>query len=150
MVKYYYCPVCKKEIEPEERIRKPLESIEKVIWAIIIIGSVGTGLIPFLIYYIYFRTQKHCPNCYSKLAISNQPFEKPEEEEIEPKTPREKVLKKAGKKIQRKKEPEKEKKPKEEEKEEDKIFCPFCGTRLSRRTAKCPNCGTRIKDRIQN
>lgn len=149
MVRYYYCPDCKKEIEPKERIKKPLESIEKVAWAIIIIGTVGIGLIPFLIYYIYFRSKRHCPTCYSKLAVSNQPFEKPKEEEVEARTPKEKILKKAGKKIERKEKPQQKNKPKHEEKEKDKIYCPYCGTEISKRTAKCPNCGTSIKDRIQ-
>jgi len=155
MVTYYYCPVCKKEIEPEDRIRKPMTSMQKVAWIIVILGTVGIGIIPFLIYFFAYRNKIHCPTCYSKLATSSQPFEKPEEE-IEAKTPREKVLKKAGKPITRKKE---EKKPKvtkkskkadkEEKMEEDKVFCPYCGAELSKRSAKCPNCGASLKDRIQ-
>ncbi|MBD3214322.1 MAG: hypothetical protein GF311_17055 [Candidatus Lokiarchaeota archaeon] len=148
MVKFYYCPVCKKEIEPEDRIRKPMDSLEKVAWAIVIIGTVGIGLIPFLVYYFYYKKRNHCPTCYNKLTQSSQPFEKPEKE-VEPKTPREKVLKKAGKKIERKETVQTPEKSKTEEKDEDKVFCPYCGTELSKRTAKCPNCGTRIKDRIQ-
>jgi len=151
MVTYYYCPVCKKEIEPEERISKPLTSMQKVVWVIIILSTGGIGLIPFLIYYFIYRNKIHCPTCFSKLATSNQPFEK-SEEEIEARTPREKVLKKAGKPITRKKEVKKAKKPKkakEEEMEEDKVFCPYCGAELSKRSAKCPNCGASLKDRIQ-
>jgi len=146
--------VCKKEIEPEDRICNPLTSMQKVVWVIIILGTVGIGLIPFLIYYFIYRNKIHCPTCYSKLATSDQPFEKTEEE-IEARTPREKVLKKAGKPITRKKEVKKSKKTKktkkaeEEEEEEDKVFCPYCGAELSKRSAKCPNCGASLKDRIQ-
>ncbi|MFO7796326.1 MAG: zinc ribbon domain-containing protein [Promethearchaeati archaeon] len=154
MVTYYYCPVCKKEIEPEDRIRKPMTSMQKVVWVIIILGTVGIGLFPFLIYYFGYKNKQYCPICNSKLATSTQAFEKPEEE-IEPRTPREKVLKKAGKPITRKKEVKKSKKPKkpkkdkEEEMEEDKIFCPYCGAELSKRSAKCTNCGASLKDRIE-
>jgi len=144
MEKYYYCPVCKKQIKNEETVRNPMETIQKIIWAIIIIATFGIGAIAFLIYHFGVKEKIYCPVCSTKLTISGEPFEKEKEEE-EPKTPREKVMKKAGKEL-----PKKKKKKSEEKKKADKekgLFCPFCGSTLEAGTKVCPSCGTSIEDR---
>jgi uncharacterized Zn finger protein (UPF0148 family) len=143
MENYYYCPICKKQINNEETVRKPMDTMQKIIWAIIIVGTLGVGLIVFLIYHYGVKEKIYCPVCNTKLTVSQEPFEKEEKEE-EPKTPREKVMKKAGKELPKKKKKAKEKKKSEEEKE---LFCPFCGTKLEAGTKVCPSCGTSIEDR---
>ncbi|MBD3197328.1 MAG: hypothetical protein GF317_19895 [Candidatus Lokiarchaeota archaeon] len=149
-VKYHYCPVCKKEIEQPHK--RPLDSMEKVIWGIVILATLGFGAIAFLIYYFGIRKKVYCPVCSSKLATSQEPFEKPEEDE-EPKTPKEKIYKKAGKKIKKKEEkPEKKKEEKTIKKikegakdlEEEEIYCPFCGNTIKKGTKKCPYCKSPI------
>jgi len=172
--KYYYCKVCDEQIDESDVAREPLSSREKFIWSIIIVAMIGVGLIPilmdvfwgfilgpllgigpFLLFYFLTKKKQYCPECGAKLEISEESFI---EEEIEPKTAREKVLKKAGKKITTKKEPEKKKeeikekkevkKKKKEEKElPEEIFCPYCGSKIKSNVKRCPNCGTKIEDR---
>jgi RNA polymerase subunit RPABC4/transcription elongation factor Spt4 len=119
-----------------------MDTMQKIIWAIITVATLGIGGIVFLIYHFLVKEKKFCPTCSTKLTISTESFEEEKEEE-EPKTAREKVFKKAGKEIPKKK---KTGKKKEEEKEKG-IFCPFCGTSLESGTKVCPNCGTSIEDR---
>jgi hypothetical protein len=142
MVKYAYCNVCKKQVE--FTVRKPLETFQKVIWIILIIATVGIAAIIYA-FYIVNRKKDYCPICFSNVQYSNEPFEKEEEEEI-PSTPKEKILKKAGKKLPAKKKIEE--KYIEEEEEEIKpehTFCPYCGEDVKPGTKKCPYCHTVIK-----
>jgi len=148
-VKYYYCHVCKKEID--NPIRKPMDTLEKIIWVIIILATVGFGLIPFFLYRYYIKPKNRCPNCVSKLESSEQPFSEPEEE-IEAKTPREKILKKAGKTKEIQKEREKAKKRQkrketgEKEKKSRPSKCPYCGNRLDpdEEDLFCQFCGAKL------
>jgi ribosomal protein L37AE/L43A len=146
MTQYWYCKKCKKEVE--EPIRKPMETFHKVIWIIIIIASVGIGALVFAIYY-YNRKKVHCPVCFSKLEVSSKPFEKEgEEEESIPKTPKEKILKKAGKEIPAKKRPKEEEVEEVEKKERikpEQTFCPYCGEDIKPGTKRCPYCGSSLK-----
>jgi uncharacterized protein with PIN domain len=146
MVQYSYCKICKKEVD--KPARKPMETFHKVIWIIIIIASVGIAAIIFVIYY-YNRKKIYCPTCNAKLEFSSKPFEKEsEEEELIPLTPKEKVLKKAGKKTAVKKRP---KEGEAEEAEETKrikpetTFCPYCGEDIKPDTKRCPYCGSSLK-----
>lgn len=144
MKKYYYCPICKKQINPEEVIRKPMDTVQKIVWAIVIIATFGVGAIVFLIYHFWVKKKRYCPTCNTKLTVSTESFEKEKEDE-EPKTAKERVFNKAGKEL-----PKKEKKKggkKRKEKEQKEIYCPFCGTTLEASTKVCPSCGTSIEDR---
>jgi uncharacterized membrane protein len=172
--KYYFCKVCDEEIESRKVKREPLKSSEKLFWGIVIVALIGVAIIPllwdafwgviialigigiFIVIYLLSKKKQYCPECGAKLQVSEEPFE---EEEIEPRTAREKVLKKAGKKITKKKELEekkeereekkkkKEKKAKEEKELPEDIFCPFCGSKIKSDVKKCPNCGSKIEDR---
>jgi len=142
-ITFWYCDYCEKEVEPS---RKPLDSFQKTIWAMIVICTIGFGLIALFIYNKFMRKKKYCPTCETILKISEEPFEKPKP--LEDLTPKERVLVKSGKKV-------KEKKAKvvedEEEEEEKKIFCPFSGEELKGDYAKresCPFCQANLSDRI--
>jgi hypothetical protein len=146
MVQYWYCKRCKKEID--QPIRKPMKTFHKVIWVIIIIGTVGIAALAFVIYY-YNRSKAYCPVCFSKLEVSTEPFEKEEEEEESiPKTPKEKILKKAGKKALAKKRPkegEVENEVEEERIKPEDTFCPYCGEDIKPGIKRCPYCGSSLK-----
>ena len=143
MVKYAYCNICKKEIDNPSR--KPMETFHKVLWVLLIIASLGIGLIAYLIYIIN-KPKQYCPTCITKLKFSKEPFVSKEEDESIPRTPKEKVLKKAGKELPPKKKPdEKEEKVKEEKEEKiDDTFCPFCGEDISSSEKRCPYCGSKL------
>jgi len=146
MTRYAYCSVCKNEID--NPMRKPLETFQKVIWIIAIVATLGGAAIIFAIYYLN-RPKTRCPTCLSQLKFSKEPFEKEEEkeEEIIPSTPKEKILKKAGKKVKpRKKEEEVQIiEETEEEVPSDKTFCPYCGEDVSPSDIKCPYCHSTLK-----
>lgn len=117
MTKYAYCKVCDKEVT--KPIKMPMETFQKVIWVILSIASVGIGAIIFAI--IYANKKKvHCPTCRAKVVFSSDPYVKPKEEEEEPLTPRETVLKKAGK-AKEKKEKEEKEAPSEKKTRKEKI-----------------------------
>jgi len=137
-IKYAYCNFCKKEIN--EPIKKPMDSMEKTIWIILILATLGFGIIGFLIYNYYWRKRTYCPNCHSKLVYSSEPFEKPKLEETL--TAKQKVMKKASEK--------KAATPLKKEavvaKKAEKTFvCPFCGEELKEKLATCPFCGEALK-----
>ena len=146
MTQYYYCKKCKKEVE--KPIRKPMKTFHKVIWVIVIIASVGIAALIFAIYY-YNRSKAYCPVCYLKIESSSKPFEKEgKEEESVPKTPKEKILRKTGKKVAE------EKRPKEKDVDEiveeervkpEQTFCPYCGEDIKVGVKKCPYCGSSLK-----
>jgi hypothetical protein len=146
MVQYWYCKRCKKE--RDQPIRKPIKTFQKVIWVILIIGTLGIAALAFVIYY-YNRSKAYCPVCFSKLEFSAEPFKKEgEEEESIPKTPKEKILKKAGKKApakKRLKEEEVEKKVEEEHLKPEETFCPYCGETIKPGIKRCPYCGSALK-----
>ncbi len=119
-IKYAYCNYCQKEVEP---VKKPLNSAEKTVLVIVFLGTLGIGLIVWLIYNQVSRKKNFCPKCSSKVTYSKEPFEKPKEL-AEVLTAKEKVIKKVEKKKTEK--PPTKKKPKEEK----DVFCPFCGIKL--------------------
>ena len=93
-VKFAFCKYCQKEVEPA---KKPLNSAQKTLWIMIIIGTLGFGIIAWLIYSKVSRKKNYCPTCSSKVAYSKEPFEKPKEL-AEVLTAKEKVIKKVEKK----------------------------------------------------
>jgi preprotein translocase subunit SecF len=111
---YRYCNTCKKGIE--NPIKKPIDSMEKSIWIIIILSTLGLGIIPFLIYQYGMKERNYCPECQSKLQISDKPFEEPKKaEKAKPKTPKEKVLAKVEEKEEAETKPSRKKPTKIEE-----------------------------------
>ena len=143
MAKYAYCKVCDKEVD--KPARKPMETFHKVIWVIISIASVGVGAIVFAFVYAN-RKKVYCPTCRTKVEFSSEPHKKPDEE-TEPLTQRERVLKKAGKAKEKKTKAEKEtvSEIEEEEKEKDQTFCPYCGEDIDMGISKCPYCHSTLK-----
>ena len=139
-ITFWYCDLCEKEVEPS---KKSMDSFQKTIWAMIIICSLGFGLIALFLYN-KSRKNKYCPTCETELKVSEEPFEKPKP--LEDLTPKERVLVKSGRKIKAKKA-----EVVEEEVEEKKIFCPFCGEELKGDDASresCPFCKANLADRI--
>ena len=143
MAKYAYCKVCDKEVD--KPVRKPIETFHKVIWVIISIASVGIGAIVFAFVYAN-RKKVYCPTCRTKVEFSSEPHKKPDEE-TEPLTQRERVLKKAGKAKEKKTKAEKETVSEitEEEKEKEQTFCPYCGEDIDVGISKCPYCHSSLK-----
>ena len=119
-IKFAYCNYCQKEVEPAKR---PLDSAQKTVLIIVSLGTLGIGLIAWLIYSKFSRKKNFCPKCSSKVTYSKEPFEKPKKL-AEALTAKEKVIKKVEKKKTEK--PPAKKKPKEEK----DVFCPFCGIKL--------------------
>ena len=144
MVKYAYCKVCDKEVN--QPVRKPIETFHKVIWFIISIATIGIGAIVFAI--INANKKKvYCPKCRTKVEFSREPHKKLDEE-TEPLTPRERVLKKAGKEKEKKTKAEKETPSEitdEEKEEKDQTFCPYCGEDIDVGISKCPYCHSSLK-----
>ncbi|MFX1346131.1 MAG: hypothetical protein ACFFBC_12345 [Promethearchaeota archaeon] len=142
-IEYKYCNVCKHEVEKPSR--KPLTTMQKILWVIASVGTLGIAYIVYVLYYSN-KPKNYCPECHTKLIKSDQPFEKPKKKPEEM-TPKERVLDKAGI-VEEETEPAKtpiRKKPTEEKSEEDKIFCPFCGEELKEKTPTCPYCQAVIK-----
>jgi hypothetical protein len=135
-IKYKYCNVCKQEVE--EPARKPLTRMQKTIWVIIIVATLGIAAI-ILVIYLSTKPKEFCPKCYTKLIKSDQPFEKPKKKPEEM-TPKERILDKTA--------PEEEetdispikRKSKKRKKEEEKIICPYCGAELEEKLPTCSFC----------
>ena len=137
-IKFSYCNVCEKEVEPS---KKSLDSMQKTVWAIIFVCTLGFGVILYLFYTNYVRKKIYCPKCDTKLVFSETPFERPKT--LAEMTTKEQIMAKTGKKIMKKEIPEEEEV--EGEEDEEKIFCPFCGQQLKEKIATCPYCKTAIK-----
>lgn len=127
-----YCKVCKKEVD--KPIKKPMDTLEKVVWGLIIFATIGIALVVYLPYRFRIVKKKHCPTCYLLLD-----FKRPKEEEVKPQfdtsTARGKVLEKV----------EKVKAKPKEKREEEEYYCPFCGSHISPKASICPVCKTAIK-----
>jgi len=142
-IKYAYCKFCQKEVHKPSQ--KPLDSMQKSIWVVICIATLGIGIIAFLIYNKSLKKKIYCPTCYSKLEFSSEPFEKPKLAETL--TAKQKVMAKVEKKKTRKAPAKKqvEKKEVEVEMVEKKLICPYCGEELEEKTATCPFCAATLK-----
>ncbi|MFX1503213.1 MAG: hypothetical protein ACFFDH_19790 [Promethearchaeota archaeon] len=146
-IKYMYCKVCKKEVE--EAHRKPMETMQKVVWSIVIVATLGIAAIAYAIV-LSNRPKHYCPTCFTKLEFSNKPFEKPKKK-IEEMTAKEKILAKTGVEEEaeeivpiEEKQVEKKKVKKEKKK---KIFCSYCGAELEEEVAICPFCQATLKSK---
>lgn len=142
-IKYAYCKYCQKEVHKPSQ--KPLDSMQKSIWIVICIATLGFGIIAYLIYNKSLKKKIYCPTCYTKLEFSSEPFEKPKLAETL--TAKQKVMAKVEKK-KKSKVPAKQKveKKKEEKKEEEKLLiCPYCGEALKEKLSTCPYCSATLK-----
>ena len=144
-IRFEYCKVCKKEVE--ESSRKPLETMQKVVWVIIIVATIGIAAIAYAIY-LKNRSKSYCPTCFTKLEYSDKPFEKPKKKR-EDMTPRERVLDKAGIEGEGEEKEPVEKKPdtkkREKKKGKQEITCSYCGEKLDEDYATCPFCQSTLK-----
>jgi len=143
MTKYAYCKVCDKEVD--QPVRKPIETFQKVIWVIVSIATVGIGAILFAIVYTN-RKRVYCETCRTKVEFSSEPHKKPEDDG-EPLTQRERILKKAGKTKEKKAKGEKEtpSETKEDDEEKEQTFCPYCGEDIDEGLSRCPYCHSSLK-----
>jgi ferredoxin len=146
-IKFAYCKTCKQEVEKSSR--KPLETMQKLVWGIAIVGTIGIAAIAYGVY-LSNRPKVYCPTCFSKLEYSDKPFEKPKKKREEM-TPKERVLDKAGimeepeeKPVPTKK-PTARKKEKKEKKGDKELTCPYCGETLDEEYATCPFCQVPLK-----
>jgi len=146
MGKYAYCDICKKEIS--DPTRKPMETFHKVIWVLLIIGSLGILAIVFLIIYAN-KTKHYCSTCFSKLRFESEPIKTKEQEEKEIManlSAKEKVMRKTEK-AQTKKRPG-EKKVLEQDVDEEDVegdtYCEFCGEAISSSDKRCPYCHSKL------
>jgi hypothetical protein len=144
-IKFAYCSICKKEMEKSSR--KPLETMQKLIWGIVIVATLGIGAIAYA-FYISNRPKVYCPTCFTKLEYSDKPFIKPKKKR-EDMTPKERILDKTGlvEEVEEPETPEKAPEPKKRKKEKDreKIMCVFCGEELDEDYPVCPYCQTTRK-----
>jgi cell division protein FtsL len=140
-IKYNYCKVCKHEVEKPSR--KPLTRTQKTIWVIIIVATIGIAAIVYAIY-LSTRLKEYCPECYTKLIKSDEPFEKPKKKP-EDMTPKEKILDKAGLETEELEKTPTRKKETKKNSEEEKIFCPFCGEELEGKIPTCSFCQSVIE-----
>ena len=147
-IKSGYCNTCKKEITNPSR--KPMEPMEKTIWTIIIVATLGFAAIVLLIYQYGVKKKEYCPTCGLKLGakkIEVEPPKKEPEKPVKPTTPRP-LKEKSPKKVIAPKQ-QKETEFEEVSEEKKKIFCDYCGVDLSEyeegELVVCPNCGSSFK-----
>ena len=140
-----YCKICKKEVE--EARRKPMDTMQKVIWGIAIVATIGIAAIFYSIA-LSNKPKHYCPTCFSKLEFSDKPFVKPKKK-IKEMTAKEKILAKASPKEEAQEEGLVESKPAEKQKAEKKkeIICSFCGEKLEGDLAQCPYCQAILKSK---
>ena len=123
--KHAYCDNCEKEVIPK---RKVMDGMYINVWILIIISSLGFGIIPFIIYrYIYLK-KNLCRNCNSQVEFYDSPEEIPE-----PKSQIIRILI----------EIDEEKKTREND-DAKSIFCPFCQKEMKTHVNICPNCGASL------
>ena len=146
MAKYAYCDICKKEISDPER--KPMVTFHKVIWVLVIVGTLGIAAIAFII--VYANKPKHyCSTCFSKLRFTSEPIKSKKEEEKEIManlSAKEKVMRKSGKAKANKRPREKvELEQDDEDKDvEADTICEFCGEEISSSSKRCPYCLSKL------
>lgn len=129
-----YCKICKKDVIPGH---KPLDTWEKVAWALISLGTVGIGFIVYLIYHFKYLKKKYCPICYVPVTFKTVEEKEKEEKEkakFDTSTAKGKVLEKI----------EKVKKQPKPTKEPEKEFCEFCGSQIPSSASVCPSCKTTL------
>ena len=91
-IKFAYCKTCKQEVESSSR--KPLDTMQKVLWGMAIVGTLGIAAIAYGVY-LSNRPKVYCSTCFTKLEYSDKPFVKPKKERKDM-TPKEKLLDKVG------------------------------------------------------
>ena len=123
---YAYCDNCEKEVKPK---RKSMDGMYINVWILIIISSLGIGIIPFLIYRYLYLKKNLCSFCNSQVEFYASRDEIPE-----PKSQIIRILKTI----------EEEKRIKEFN-ENDLKFCPFCKKNINKQAKICPDCNSALK-----
>lgn len=121
--RFAYCNNCEKEINKPKR--KSFDSMYYNIWILVIISSLGFGIIAFLIYHYVIIRKNLCPYCQNQLD-----FYKSREDIPEPKAEINRILQTI-----------------EQEKQlrNNIANCPFCQEIISSRDSICPKCGASLK-----
>ncbi len=149
MGKIAYCKSCNRVVDKPRR--KPIDSFRLNIYIIIIIATLGFGLIPFIIYRLGFVKKKYCPDCQSELTFYTSRSELPGDttpflhliERVESEKKKGKSKKETKKEeVLRKVE---EKKRKKVQTQEFK-YCPFCNKKLEKDAIVCSYCGTELNE----
>ncbi|NVM38068.1 MAG: hypothetical protein HWN81_20910 [Candidatus Lokiarchaeota archaeon] len=122
--RFAYCSNCEKEIVNPKR--KSFDSMYYNIWILVIIASLGFGIIAFLVYHYVITKKNLCPNCQNQLE-----FYSSREEIPEPKAEITRILQT----IER-----------EKQLRTNKVNCPFCQEEISSQEPICPKCGTSLKE----
>ncbi len=138
-LKAFYCESCQQKIMNPKR--KPMESIYKQIWFIIILATLGFAVIALVVYVYLIKKKKYCPNCGAVLKISEKlPGTTPKELEVKPLAEQLRVERILEQKSKAEKESGELSKP-------NMMYCPFCGSEILKTSRKCPYCSTEIEPR---
>lgn len=144
-IKSGYCNTCQKEILNPSR--KPIGAMQKVIWSILIVATLGIAAVILFIYQYIVKKKEYCPTCGLKLETKKteaMPQIKEPEKPVKISVPSP-SKQKTPKKAKPKKEQE-EVEIEEESEEKKKVFCDYCGADLSEyeegELVVCPNCGS--------
>ncbi|MFW9988515.1 MAG: hypothetical protein ACFFC3_07655 [Candidatus Odinarchaeota archaeon] len=122
--RFAYCNNCEKEIDKPKR--KSFDSMYYNIWILVIISSLGFGIIVFLVYHFVIIKKDLCPYCQNRLDFYNS-----QEEIPEPKAEIARILHTI--------EQEKHLTP-------NKTNCPFCQEEIKSQELICPKCGSSLKE----
>jgi len=122
--RFAYCTNCEKEIYTPKR--KSFDSMYYNIWILVIIASLGFGIIAFLVYHYGITKKNLCPNCQNQLE-----FYSSREEIPEPKAEIARILQTI-----------------EQEKQlrNNSAICPYCQEEISSKDLVCPKCGASLKE----
>jgi len=131
-LKIAYCTLCDKEVKP---VKKPMNTLEKVIWFLVIIASIGIALVIYLIYRFRIVKKKYCPICATQVHFKDEKEIEEKMEKFDTSTAKGKVLEKVEK--------AKTKSKGQQIKKEN--FCPYCGSKISPDVKTCPSCKTHLK-----
>ena len=122
--RFAYCSNCEKEIDNPKR--KLFDSMYYNVWILVIIASLGLGIIAFLVYHYVIIKKNLCPNCQNQLKFYSSRDEIPE-----PKAEITRILQTI-----------------EQEKQlrNNKVNCPFCQEEIRNQEIICPKCGASLKE----
>ncbi len=122
--RFAYCKNCEKEIFKPKR--RSFDSMYYNIWILVIIASLGFGIIPFLIYHYYIVKKNICPYCQHQLELYETREEIPD-----PKAQITRILQTIEQ---------------EKNEKEDGVKCPFCQEQINKQESICPKCGASLKE----
>jgi len=131
-LKIAYCNLCDKEVKP---VKKPMNTLEKVLWFLVIVASLGIALIIYLIYRFRIVKKKFCPTCATQVHFKDQKEIEEKTQKFDTSTAKGKILEKV----------EKAKTTPKTQKIKVENFCPYCGSKIPPDAKICPSCKTSLK-----